>query len=216
MNKLETTIAATHRVLAERLATAEGALPTLERPRDRYPATDTFLASASRHNAAVNSVLVPFARKHLPDGDARAHEFVHRSRALERSLFELKSKLYGSAYAVRLPWATVWADVRRDFEAAWALEGELVNELSGVLSAEEAAELTDRLHRGELRAPTRPHPYLPHQRLPGRIARKVSRQVDLFWDTTEGRMVPEPVHLHDREHQGRMTQYFLADPHMHT
>lgn len=213
MNKFESTISATHEVLAERLATARGAVPTLQRPRDRFPATDTFLASASRHNAAVNAVLVPAARR-LPDGPRLTHEFVHRSRALERSLFELKSKLYGSAYAVRLPWSVVWSDVRRDFDAAWQAEHDLVNSLATVLDKAGADDLADRLYRCELRAPTRPHPYLPHQRVAGRVARKVSRQVDRFWDTAEGRMVPEPVRVHDREHQGRFTQYFLADPHL--
>jgi hypothetical protein len=29
----------------------------------------------------------------------------------------------------------------------------------------------------------------------------------------EGRMVPEPVRVHDRSHDGLLTQWLLADPH---
>jgi hypothetical protein len=48
----------------------------------------------------------------------------------------------------------------------------------------------------------------------GHLARAVARRIDTFWDSAEGRMVPEPVRHHDRDHQGPLTQYFLADPHL--
>jgi hypothetical protein len=72
----------------------------------------------------------------------------------------------------------------------------------------------ERLYRGELAAPTRPHPYIPHQGMPGRVARTVARRIDGFWDAAEGRMVPEPLHHHERGDDGAFTQYFLADPHL--
>lgn len=214
MDTLETSITATHEVLAARLATAEARMPTLDRPRDQYPATDTFLASVSRHNSAANAVLVPVARKHLPNGQHRANEFVHQSKRMERALFQVKAKLYGSSYAIRIPWPEVWAEARREFEATWVLEHRIVDELALLLHAPERHRLAEAMYDAELRAPTRPHPYVPHQGLRGKVARRVARQVDRFWDATEGRMIPEPVRSHDREHQGRMTQYLLADPHL--
>ena len=45
-------------------------------------------------------------------------------------------------------------------------------------------------------------------------ARTVARRVDGFWDAAEGRMVPEPLHHHERNDDGRFTQYLLADPHL--
>ncbi len=39
-------------------------------------------------------------------------------------------------------------------------------------------------------------------------------RVDGLWDTTEGRMIPEPVQPHDRSHDRRIAQYFLVDPHL--
>jgi hypothetical protein len=77
----------------------------------------------------------------------------------------------------------------------------------------DTTELAERLYRAEQRVPTRPHPYLPHQGVRGRVARGVAVRVDRFWDTAEGRMAPEPVQPR-RSRDGRMAQYFLADPHV--
>jgi hypothetical protein len=204
---------ATHAVLRGRLDTAAEKHGTHDRPRDRYPATDTFLASTSRHLAAVNAVLVP-ELKHLPDGPHRCHEFSQQCRSLEAALALVKARLYGSVYAVTTPWPEVWAEVRREFDATLELEKVLVDSLDHDLGSQRAAELSERLYRAEQKAPTRPHPYVPHLGVSGRVARRVCRQVDNFWDTAEGRMIPEPVRVHDRAHQGRLTQYLLADPHM--
>jgi hypothetical protein len=46
------------------------------------------------------------------------------------------------------------------------------------------------------------------------VARTVALRIDRFWDTAEGRMIPEPVKAHDRGHDGKVTQYLLADPHL--
>jgi hypothetical protein len=205
---------ATHAVLADRLETAISAHPDAAHPRDRYPATDTFLASVSRHNAAVLAVLVPAARHALPDGHERAREFVHQSRRLEVALAQVKAKLYGSSYAIRRPWHSIWADVRTEFDETWRLEKSLATEVAAARSEDEVS-LDEELYHAELRAPTRPHPYVPHQGVPGKLARRVTHRVDQFWDATEGRMIPEPVRHQDRDHQGLLTQYLLADPHMH-
>jgi hypothetical protein len=138
-----------HHDLGHRLSLAAGARPDVRHPRDHYTAIDTFLAAASRHNAAMVEAIEPLVR-HLPDGHDLAHEFLAASRAYEESLA----------------------------------------------------------------APTRPHPWIPHQGVVGHLARAVARRIDTFWDSAEGRMVPEPVRHHDREHQGPLTQYLLADPHL--
>ncbi|MDP3890319.1 hypothetical protein [Nocardioides sp.] len=222
MHALAPGVTATHDVLVERLETAASRRASPSRPRDHYPATDTFLASASRHNAAVNAVLVPRARRQLPDGKERARDFVHQSRRLEVALGQVKAKLYGSTYSIRRRWPDVWDDVRRELEATWELERSLAIDLdaaadpgddTGDDTGEDAAA-GELLYRAELRAPTRPHPYVPHRGAMGRIARAICVQVDHFWDTTEGRMIPEPVRHHDRDHDGLLTQYLLADPHL--
>lgn len=213
MDTLVPGMSATHGVLDDRLEMAATARPDALHPRDRYPATDTFLASASRHNAAVNAVLVPAARHDLPDGHERAREFVHQSRRLEVALAQVKAKLYGSSYAIRRPWASIWSDVRHEFDETWRVEKSLAEDVAANRTPDEPS-LDEELYHAELRAPTRPHPYVPHQGIPGKVARRVALRVDQFWDATEGRMIPEPVHHHDRSHDGRLAQYLLADPHL--
>lgn len=207
---LSTSIKVTHTILGARLDRAETSEPTRERPRNRFPATDTFLASASRHIGAINAALAPEVEKHLPDGTEAACELVRRSKRLEDAMFQAKSKLYGSTYAIRRPWASIWADVHERFEELMQLEEELVARLVDATEETFRAGLTDRIYRAELNAPTRPHPHLPHRGIRGRLARRVALGVDRFWDQAEGRMIPEPVQVHDHSHDGKLTQYLLA------
>lgn len=204
---------ATHDVLRHRLSKAAAASPDRRHPRDHYRAIDTFLASASRHQAAVLEVVVPAIRKRVPDGKERAHAFLHQNKELEVALAQVKAKLYGSSYAIRRSWPSIWDDVRREFEAIWRLERELGEQLE-LHRQDGDPDWGGRVYHAELHAPTRPHPFVPHGGLPGRIARTLALQVDRFWDAAEGRMIPEPVHPHDRDHDGRLTQYLLADPHL--
>lgn len=198
MNTLAPGVNATHDTLEDCLDNAATVRPDATQPRELYPATDTFLARTSRHTAAVNAVLVPAARRRLPDGHRRAHELVHQSRRLEVALAQVKAKLYGSSYAIRRRWPQIWDDVRREFDATWELEQSLAESLDEHPDPR-GRDLAEKLYDAELRAPTRPHPYVPHVGLRGRVARGVCRRVDNFWDATEGRMIPAPV-PHDSSH----------------
>jgi hypothetical protein len=202
----------THRVLEDRLSRAEGAHRSAE-PREGYPAIDTFLAMAARHNAAVNAVLVPAARRKLDGGHELARHFVQQSRRFELALNQVKARLYGSVYAQRRTWSSLWSDVRTEFDHLWTIEEELAQGLAAARTGSDP-DWSTLLYRVELHSPTRPHPYIPHQGIRGHLARSVAHRVDAFWDVAEGRMVPEPVHHHDREKDGRLTQYLLADPHL--
>lgn len=203
----------TYDVLTERLEQAAATDPERNDPRSRYPVTDTFLASASRHVNAAIGVLVPAARKRLPDGGERGRDFVRQVRRLEAAMAQVKARLYGSTYAIGRSWASVWDDTRRELEETRRMEESLCADLDAH-RAEGDPDWSERLYRAELHAPTRPHPFVPHQGLRGRVARKVALQVDRFWDMAEGRMAPEPVRHHDRSKDGPIAQYFLADPHL--
>lgn len=215
MDTLVPGMRATHAALAHRLAQAADAHPDVDpsHPRDQYPAIDTFLASASRHNAAVIAVVVPAARHRLADGRGRARDFVQQSRRFEQALNQVKAKLYGSSYAVRRSWPSIWADVRREFAVSCEMEQALVEDLAAARRTDDP-DYGEELYHAELHAPTRPHPYIPHQGASGKVARAVALRVDRFWDAAEGRMIPEPLHHHDRSHDGKLTQYLLADPHL--
>lgn len=215
MDTLVTDALASHHGLEERLARAKVAHsnPDPEHPREQFPAIDTFLAAASRHNAALLAVLVPAARNRLPDGPARAEAFVSASKAFELVLNDVKAKLYRSAYADRRPWSVVWAGVDEAFRKVWKLELHLVADLAEQ-RGEGDPDWAEMLHHAELRAPTRPHPNIPHQGVVGSAARALARRVDAFWDAAEGRMVPAPVRSHDRLKESLLTQYLLGDPHL--
>jgi hypothetical protein len=210
---LAETIETNHRSLREKLRLAAAAHPSLDRPRDAYPDIDTFLAAASRHNAAFHAVILPEARTHVPDGHQRARDFIRQSKVFEVALAELKARLYGSAQAMHHSWAEVFDDVRRHADATWRMERALVAELQYADLPEVRNELVGAFDRAERHAPTRPHPFIPHQGFVGQGARRIALLVDRFWDMAEGRMVPEPVRVHDRSHDGLLTQYLLADPH---
>lgn len=213
-DKLQHSIRATHEVLDERLSVAEFRRPTPTNPRDLFPATDTFLASTSRHLAAANAVLVPAIARHLPDGAEATRTFSRVSRDLEQAMAQTKAKLYGEAHAIHRPWNEIWSDLHARFNAFMELEERVAQDLVEHTSDTFCDELAERVYSAELHAPTRPHPFVPHRGLPGRVARRICLGVDHFWDATEGRMIPEPVKPHDRERDGRMTQYLLADPHL--
>ena len=209
-DELSTNVELTHEVLAARLEHARACKPTAERPRDRFPATDRFLASTSRHVAAANAVLVPAVARQVPQGRQFAREFARQSRRLEAALAQAKGKLYGSTYSIRRPWTSVWGEVHDELEAWCGLEESLVARLA--TTPEVRRRLAQRLFADESHAPSRPHPYLPHRGLAGRMARRVARGVDRFWDTAEGRMLPEPVHTATHGRDGRIARYLLADP----
>ena len=199
----------THRTLAADLDEAAAMRSVPGQPRKGFEHADLFLAAASRHLNAVESVLLPVAQSRV-DLDL-VHDFVRASKDLEVALVNAKGREYGSARAVTLPWSDVWAAVRTRLDHAHDLEHRLAEQLASELDDAEQDALVEHLERAEPNAPSRPHPHAPHLGLKGRAARRVLHAVDSFWDTTENRMVPEKEHA-ARKKLGRMGQYLLADP----
>jgi hypothetical protein len=200
----------THQSLAAGLDTAAAMKRVPGQPRKGFEYADTFLAATSRHLNAVESVLLPVAHKRLHD-DRLVHDFVRASKDLETALVNAKGREYGSAYAVTMRWPEVWAAVRTRLEEERRLELQLAERLTAVLEDGQAAELAERLQRLEPAAASRPHPHAPHLGAKGRVARRMLHAVDSFWDTAEGRMVPEREHA-ARKEPGLISQYLLADP----
>jgi hypothetical protein len=211
LNNLSHTVEETHRSLAARLDLAAAMTTTPGQPRKGYEHTDTFLAAASRHLNAVEEVLVPAVRERVDGGSRLAHDFVKASRQLELALNLAKAREYGSAYAAHSRWDEVWGDVREQLGAQHRWESGMVGRLSEEFDPEGLDDLAEKLHRAELAAPTRPHPYAPHLGVRGKVARRFLHTVDAFWDTAEGRMLPEPVGP-PLKPPGLVAQYLMADP----
>ena len=161
-HSLEQTIDATHRALDERMAAATAPHRDLTRPRETYADTDGFLASASRHLAAVEAVLLRPVSRAVPDGEALVQRYLGAARRLELTLALVKARLYGEAHAIYLPWQELWAVVERQLHAQNQAERELVSALLTHGPPAELDLMAQRVFDAETKAPTRPHPHLPH------------------------------------------------------
>jgi len=208
---LRHSIAHTHENLENRLQRARAMTHAPDQPRQALEVLDGFLAMASKHLGAVDAVLVPAVHAQVDDGDRLVHDYVHAERELELALAHVKARAYGSAYDVDRSWTSVWTDVAASLASHRGSESALADALTDALDLEALDELTERMQGAEARAPSRPHPYAPHTGVAGQVSRRVMHAVDAFWDTTEGRMVPEKERP-DRGKPGRVAQYFLADP----
>lgn len=206
------TIEATQRSLEQRLQEAVAPHHDPSRPRDTFADADAFLAATSRHLAAVEAVLLEPVQRSVPEGEALVHGYLELVRDLEQSLVLLKARLYGEAHAVHLDWTQLWRRVADQLAEHNRLESTMVE----LLVRHGDPELVDGLARdifdAETRAPTRPHPMLPHRGLLGRLTRRVWAVADRFWDAAEGRVIPDPVRPEPRTHDSLLAQYLVADP----
>ncbi|MDF1602152.1 hypothetical protein [Nocardioides sp. YIM 152315] len=197
--------------LVDRLADARSMEAPPDRPREGHARIDAFLSSASKHLHAVDEVLLQPTRRGVPDGGPLVHDYLRSVKDLEVVLAHVKAHEYGSVYETSFSWPEVWGDVEHAMTDHHRHEAVLGDRLSDTLDDEELQDLAQRLYSAELAAPSRPHPYTPHTGLFGAVARKVMHTADRFWDTVEGRMVPEPVPP-PKKKPGLVAQYFLADP----
>jgi hypothetical protein len=211
-NPLAMTVAATHRSILERLDEALAPHHDPGRPRDGQAATDTFLAATSRHLAAVEEVLVDEVRDVVPSHEALVTDYLEAARDLEQALALVKARLYGEAHAALLGWSDLWRRVRGRLERHNRLENELVLQLGRHGVPDHVDGLARALFEAETRGPTRPHPLVPHRGPLGHLARRVFAVADRFWDTVEGRVIPDPVKPRPHKHDSLMAQYLVADP----
>ncbi len=212
-DSLALTVEATHRSLEERLGKAVAPHRDRDRPRDTYATTDAFLAATSRHLGAVEAVLLPAVHRVVTDGDAAVHEYLQAARRLEHTLSMLKARLYGEAHAIYLSWPRLWDVAQQQLSEHNRLERGLVDALIRHDDPGNLDGLARRVFDAETRGPTRPHPNLPHTGVFGLMSRRLWAIADRFWDSAEGRVIPEPVHPVPHRHDSLMAQYLVADPH---
>jgi len=201
----------THDELCERLVSARHTIDRREISRRGCPPIDLFLSGTSKHLHAVDQVVLPCARHVNGEGSQLVHDHLGAAKQLEVLLAHVKAHEFGSVYETSFDWATVWSDVEEAFVGQWEQESRIGVRLSEALPDDELQRLCDRLAAAEERAPSRPHPFLPHTGAGGSLARRFMRAADAFWDAVEGRYVPQPRR---KEHKrpGLIGQYLMADP----
>lgn len=214
---LSRTVQRTHDMLADELEVLRrqfgppGEHEELDGPHRGYPPIDEFVTTASRHLHAVNEVLVPSARKELPDGKELTHHYLDSMKVLEVVLSHVKAHEYGSVYEKRIAWPSVWSEVGTALEALRAREEELAERLTDRLDDGEVDALVERLDEAEPGEPSRPHPYLPHHGFMGSIARGVVKRTDRAWDHAEGRPLTWP-NRGEKKRPGLLGQYLMGNP----
>jgi len=186
---LESTLDSEHERIREFADAAEVAKFSADEPRIRHRLSDTFSAVLSRHVAAVEDVLLPATKASTEDGRESVRDYVRHVRELEKLLHELKARVYGAATA-DMEWDGLWREIDQQIQGLARREAALAEQLAASLSATETRHLAYRFTAAEERAPTRPHAYTPHTGPVGRLAHRIWRIADGFWDEAEGRVIP--------------------------
>lgn len=200
-NPLHDHITATHDRLVERLDLAATAMADQVGSREIVQKADAFLVNTCRHTAAVCDLLLPLARRLLPDGQQRVQEYVQQCRRMERTFVRAKQRLYGEAHHAATPWSEIWAAAIREFEALISIERSLVADLASAPAAASARVLSG-IRATTDHSPTRPHPNSPHTGPLSHVVRGLWARADRVWDAAEGRIVTDrPVPEVDDEVQ---------------
>lgn len=200
-----------HHELAGRLARARSIIVRPEQTLRGCPPIDQFNAGTARHLHAVDEALLPAVSAHCEDGADLVHDYLLTARHLEVLLFHVKAHEYGSTWETTHGWPTLWGEVDEALDAQNEKEEELVTHLVEESSDDEVILVAERLAAAERRAPSRPHPRLPHTGLPGTVVRRVARPVDAICDALESRSVGGPTPKPHKE-PGLFWQYLLGDP----
>lgn len=201
----------THDDLVGRLARARSIIARPEQTLRGCPPIDQFNAGTSRHLHAVDEALLPAVSTHCEDGARLVHDYLPAARHLEVLVFHVKAHEYGSTWETTHAWPTLWGEVERALEAQQEKEDELVSHLEEDASDDVLLLVAERIMAAERRAPSRPHPRLPHTGLSGKVVRRLARPVDAVCDALENRSVGGPKPLPHKK-PGLFWQYLLGDP----
>lgn len=206
---LEFTLESEHQRIRELADAAEAAEFSADEPRIRHRLADTFSAVLSRHLAAVEDVLLPAVKS--ASGRRSVRDYVRHVRELEKVLHRLKARVYGDGTA-GADWDRLWQEIDRKLDDHAQQDAALIEQLQASLNATETRRLAQRLVAAEERAPTRPHAYTPHTGWTGRLAHRMWRIADGFWDEAEGRLIPHNPAAPPERPDTLMHRYFTGAP----
>jgi len=192
-NSLLMSIGDSHRVLDDQLAAVGHAVQERESTRAIVQKTDAFMIHACRHVSASCAVILPTARRELPGGRRRVQLYIDQVRRLERSVAQMKRRLYGASRSIRLPWTQVWEAMQHELAELMVIELAIVADVAADVGPRTGGRLARRLAGSEAGSPTRPHPNSPHIGWFAPLSRQFWARADTFWDAVEGRVVAGAV-----------------------
>jgi hypothetical protein len=179
-------------------------------PRRQFALTDTFLATLSRHLAAVEDAVYPEVRKRIPDGKTLAAQQIHLARQMELIMRMIEGSFYGDAYAIAVPRVVLWEEMAAQLDDHVVAEREIIGRMDEILDGEQQEALRESFVKAVERAPTRPHPYSPHSAVLGRLSHRLWAMADRAMDTMDGRIIPTQPHKVHGSPDSLLTQYLLG------
>jgi hypothetical protein len=160
----------------------------------------------SAHAAAMQRSVHRTARHSRAMAELRAAD-----RGLETVLRRVEQHFAGDVLAAQINESELDGSLRRAFELHCRTEKALLDELAETMSREQLAALAAAYADALRRAPTRPHPHVPHSGVLGAVAFRVDAWRDKMMDTMDGRHVPSPRHISPRKAPGRWGRYLLGE-----
>lgn len=164
----------------------------------------------SAHLAATARTIRPIAARRLSESAAAVREVTRRDVELERMLRIAERRHSGDALAAGLDSGRLRDSLMERLAAHADTEHQRLAALSQVLSGDEERSLAESYLDALVKAPTRPHPHLPHDGVVGAIAFRVEAVRDRLLDTMDGRHVPLPRVPHEPRTPGRWGSYLLG------
>jgi ribosomal protein S18 acetylase RimI-like enzyme len=168
------------------------------------------IAWLSAHLAASARTVRSVASRRLQEPTAAVREITRRDVELERMLRIAERRHSGDALAAGLDTERLRQSLLQRLEAHAETEHIRLAALSEALSVEDEWSLAESYLDALVKAPTRPHPHLPHHGVVGAIAFRVEAVRDRVLDTMDGRHVPLPRTPHEPRTPGRWGSYLLG------
>src|SRR3954464_13149020 len=164
----------------------------------------------SAHLAAVGRVITPVATSRLGETAAAQREGHRRDLELERMLRIAERCHSGDVLASGIEGERLRTSILSRLDAHAEVEHTRLTALADLLDVEEQRALAEAYLDALKKAPTRPHPHLPHHGLSGAIAFRVNAVRDRLLDTMDSRPVPLPRAPHEARRPGRWGSYLLG------
>jgi hypothetical protein len=164
----------------------------------------------SAHLAAVARTVTPVSTRRLDEPAGVRREAHRRDLELERMLRIAERRHSGDVLAAGLDAERLRTAIVARLDAHAEIEHARLTALVEVLDADEQRELAESYLDVLVKAPTRPHPHLPHHGLSGAIAFRVDVVRDRLLDTMDSRHVPLPRVPREARKPGRWGSYLLG------